>query len=153
MDKEAWWVSLTRILTWWATVHGVSKSWTCWSKLACTQRVYLILWITRCLFPLTSSPFLYFLFFFFSLICILSLASSYLVLFIFWLPSAILISGLLSFAFSPSHAPSPLCVSLSVFVTHKRQQVEWVTFGVFTLLKWSENFEHRTSLFNLACLK
>ena len=80
-----------------------------------------------------SFPLFPFFFFFFSLslICILSLVSSYLVLFIFLLPSAILISRLLSFVF----APSPLCLCLSVFVTHKREQVEWVTFGVFTLLK------------------
>ena len=84
-------------------------------------------------FPLF--PFFFSLSLSLSLICLLSLASSYLVLFIFLLPSAILISGLLSSAFSPSHAPSPLYLSLSVFVTHKRQQVEWVTFGVFTLLK------------------
>ena len=35
--------------------------------------------------------------------------------------------------FSPSHALPTL--SLSVFVTCKREQVEWVTFGLFALLK------------------
>ena len=86
--------------------------------------LFLILLITRYPFPLTFCPFLYFLFLF-SLINIWSSASSYLlVLLIFLLPNAVLISGAfslsfslsLSFPFSPSQASFPtLFVSFCAF--------------------------------------